>query len=307
MSATLPRAVSQRPSSLWHAVAVALLLAASIGVQVVRDRGWHPYEPATPLLWLQSSELITRASLGFRNLVADIYWIRTVVYYGGQQKLEAGRRDFSVLSPLLNFVTTLDPQFRVAYRFGAIFLTEPPPAGPGRPDLAIALLERGMRANPTKWEYAHDIGFVYYWWLHDYNAAAQWFKKASELPGATNWLAPLAATTLAQGGDRQSSRLLWQQLGDSDIEWIRKNAQQRLSQLDAMDMVEELRRAAERFTRREGRPPLLWDEFVAKAGLRGVPVDATGVPFSLHPETGVIDVDRHSSLWPLPWPGSERR
>lgn len=307
MSASAPSIVSHRPSSLWHVAAVVLLLSVSVGVQVVRDRGWHPYQPATPVMWLQSGELVKRASLGFRNLVADIYWVRAVVYYGGQQKLDATKRDFDLLAPLLNFVTTLDPQFRVAYRFGAIFLTEPPPAGPGRPDLAIALLERGMRANPTQWEYAHDIGFVHYWWLHDYNAAAQWFKKASELPGATNWLAPLAATTMAQGGDRQSSRLLWRQLGDSDIEWIRKNAQQRLSQLDAMDMVEELRRAAERFTLREGRKPLQWDEFVAGEHLRGVPVDATGVPFSLHPETGVIDVDRHSSLWPLPWPDSERR
>jgi hypothetical protein len=307
MPTITPSAANQRPSSLWHVAAVVLLLTASIGLQVLRDRGWRPYAPETPIMWFQSSELVTRASLGFRSLVADLYWIRAVVYYGGQQQVEAAARDFSLLSPLLTFVTTLDPQFRVAYRFGAIFLTEPPPDGPGRPDLAIALLERGMRANPTDWEYAHDIGFVHYWWLRDYRAAARWFDTASRLPNATNWLAPLAATTLAQGGDRQSSRLLWRQLGDSDTEWIRRNAQQRLSQLDAMDMVEELRRAAERFTRREGRPPLLWDEFVAKEGLRGVPVDATGVPFSLHPETGHIDVDRHSSLYPLPWPGSERR
>jgi hypothetical protein len=307
MSATMPSAVSQRPSSLWHLMAVALLLTASIGVQVVRDRGWRPYAPVTPIMWLQSAELVKRASLGFRNLVADIYWIRAVVYYGGQQQVDAATRDFSLLSPFLTFVTTLDPQFRVAYRFGAIFLTEPPPDGPGRPDLAIALLERGMRANPTEWEYAHDIGFVYYWWLQDYKTAAQWFTRASELPGATNWLAPLAATTLAQGGDRQSSRLLWRQLGESDTQWIRQNAQQRLNQLDAMDMVEELRRAAERFRLREGRLPLQWDEFVAKEGLRGVPVDAAGVPFSLHPETGYIDIDRRSPLYPLPWPGSERR
>ena len=307
MSATLPSAAGRRPSSRWHMAAVALLMAVSIGVQVIRDRGWRPYEPVTPVMWLQSSELVKRASLGFTNLVADVYWIRAVLYYGGQQQMDVASRDFSLLAPMLTFVTTLDPEFRVAYRFGAIFLTEPPPDGPGRPDLAIALLEQGMRANPTKWEYAHDIGFVHYWWLQDYTAAAQWFKKASELPGATNWLAPLAATTLAQGGDRQSSRLLWRQLGDSDIEWIRQNAQHRLNQLDAMDMVEELRRAAERFAAREGRPVLNWDEFVAGERLRGVPVDATGVPFSLHPETGKIDVDRHSSLSPLPWPNSERR
>ena len=37
-----------------------------------------------------------------------------------------------------------------------------------RPDLAIALLEKGLRERPDKWEYMQDIGFVHYWYLHDY-------------------------------------------------------------------------------------------------------------------------------------------
>ena len=32
--------------------------------------------------------------------------------------------------------TGLDPYFNIAYRFGAIFLSESKPDGPGRPDLA---------------------------------------------------------------------------------------------------------------------------------------------------------------------------
>ena len=60
--------------------------------------------------------------------------------------------------------TTLDPRFNIAYRFGAIFLAEPYPGGAGRPDLAIALLEKGLRARPDKWEYMQDIGFVHYWY-----------------------------------------------------------------------------------------------------------------------------------------------
>ena len=73
-----------------------------------------------------------------------------------------------------------DPQFNTAYRFGAIFLAEPYPGGAGRPDLAIALLQKGLAARPDKWEYMEDIGFVHYWWRHDYEAAAQWFQRAAE-------------------------------------------------------------------------------------------------------------------------------
>ena len=301
MSSALPSATGQRPSSRWLLALVAVLLTLSVGVQVVRDRGWQPYVPTTPILWLQSGNLLNRVSLGFHNLVADVYWIRAVVYYGGKRRSVEKERDFSLLEPLLTFVTELDPQFKVAYRFGAIFLTEAYPDGPGRPDRAIALLQRGLEASPTTWEYMHDIGFVHYWWLRDYRAAAQWFEKSGQLPGAPVWLTPLAATTLAQGGDRESSRMLWRQLRDTmDVEWFRRNAQLRLLQIDAMDVVDELNRASQRFATKHGHPPRTWRELVLGERLRGVPVDPTGVPYDLDAETGRADVARKSTLWPLP-------
>ena len=137
--------------------------------------------------------------------------------------VDPARRRYDLLYPLLDLTTTLDPRFNIAYRFGAIFLAEPYPAGPGRPDLAIALLEKGLRERPDKWEYMQDIGFVYYWWLHDYKSAAAWFDRASRVPGAPIWLQPLAATTLAQGGDRRSSRLMWESiLQSAEVDWLRQ-------------------------------------------------------------------------------------
>ena len=90
-----------------------------------------------------------------------------------------------------------------------------------------------------------DIGFVYYWWLQDYRQAAEWFKGAGERPGAPAWLAPLAATTLAQGGDRRSSRLLWTQLLQEHRRRMDPaQCTHRLQQLDAMDAIDELNRRA---------------------------------------------------------------
>ncbi|MDP3717214.1 MAG: hypothetical protein Q8T13_05520 [Acidobacteriota bacterium] len=300
MSLTAPRA-AQRPSSRLLVAAIVGLLAGATAVQVVRDRGWQPYQPVTPVLWFQSGPLLKRASLGFENLVADVYWMRAVIYYGSARLAEGERRDYGLLDPLLNFVTTLDPRFKVAYRFGAIFLTEGYPRGPGRPDRAIALLQRGAEASPEAWEYMHDIGFVYYWWLRDYTEAGRWFERAGRLPDAPRWLAPLAATTLAQGGDRESARMMWRQFRDSvDEGWFKRNAEMRLVQLDAMDVVDELNRAVQRFTAREGRPPRDWRELVVGERLRGIPLDPTGIPYALDPATGRADVSRESALWPLP-------
>lgn len=304
--------IDLRPSNRLLYAATALLLTLSVSLQMARDLRWTPFQPPNPVLWLNSGTLANKLALEFSNLVADVYWIRTVVYYGGKRltstehqrtEFAAGQPppNFDLLAPLLNLVTSLDPHFKVAYRFGAIFLTEAYPNGPGRPDLAIALLQRGIANDAARWEYMEDIGFVYYWWLRDYKQAAAWFKQSSEQPGAPEWMAPLAATTLAQGGDRPSSRFLWTQLlQNTDIEWVRTNAGQRLQQLDAMDNVDELNRLVALFIAREHRPPGDWRE-LAREGVRSTPIDPTGIPYRLDNVTGRVDVDRRSSLWPLPW------
>ena len=96
------------------------------------------------------------------------------------------------------------------------------PTGAGRPDLASGAARKGIRAQPDKWEYMEDAGFVHYWYEHNYQAAAGWFQKASEVPGAPWWLRSLAATTIAQGGDRRSSRVMWEAIRQSAaIDWLR--------------------------------------------------------------------------------------
>src|ERR1051326_814686 len=114
---------------------------------------------------------------------------------------------FDQLYPLLDITTTLDPRFNIAYRFGAIFLAAKYPEGPARPDLAVTLLEKALKTSPEKWQYWHDIGFVYYWDDQDYRNASEAFRRGADLPGAPWWLRSLAATTLVKGGDRETSRL----------------------------------------------------------------------------------------------------
>ena len=103
---------------------------------------------------------VRRLTRGYNALAADLYWIRAIQYYGGAKRrlrtlqaagaADASRApDYQLLYPLLDLTTTLDPRFNIAYRFGAIFLAEPYPGGAGRPDLAIALLEKGLR-GPTR-------------------------------------------------------------------------------------------------------------------------------------------------------------
>lgn len=293
-------ATTLAPSNPWLYGAMAALLAVSVAVQVVRDRGWQPYEPPSGVMWIRSGPLAQRLALGLDNLVSDVYWMRAVIYYGGQ-RLNTRAKNYDQLFPLLDLVTSLDPHFRVAYRFGSIFLAEQYPGGAGRPDQAVQLLQKGLEHSPERWEYVADIGFVYYWWLRDYARAARWFKMAGEIPGAPSWLAPLAATTLAEGGNRESSRRLWTELRDhTDIEWIQRNAEHRLRQLDALDMIDALNDVTAGFTARHRRPPQDWEEVAADRRWPAIPRDPTGLPFAIDPATGRVSLGTASTLWPLP-------
>jgi hypothetical protein len=220
-----------------HAALLMLFATAAVGTSIARDRAYGgPIDVRRSLLYIPSGEVVQRVALSYDALAADVYWVRAIQHYGRTKLSKDPHKRYDLLHPLLDITTTLDPQFKMAYRFGAIFLAEPFPNGPGRADLAMALLRKGVAHNPTRWEFLQDIGFVHYWWLGDYGTAARWFQRAGTVPGAPAWLAPLAAATLERGGDRQTARFLWQQLRDAaDSEWLRREAERRLRQLDASD------------------------------------------------------------------------
>jgi tetratricopeptide (TPR) repeat protein len=286
----------------WAALVV--LLAAVIGLQVLQSRQQPLSLPAgvsTNLLYVRSPGFARHAALSFHALAADLYWIRTVQHYGGTKLSTDVNKQYDILYPLLDLTTSLDPYFDVAYKFGSVFLAEEYPSGAGRPDQAIAILKKGLQAQPDKWELAQELGFVYYWWLADYDDAAMWFNRAADMTKAPDWLRPLAAVTLAQGGNRTSSRTLWTEIArNADADWLRDQATFRLKQLDAMDGIDFVERIVERYRARTGTLPSSWTDLIRAGFLRGVPPDPAGTPFVLDPSTGKVTLDPTSSLNPLP-------
>jgi hypothetical protein len=250
-------------------------------------------------MYVNSGPALRRIMLSYDSLAADVYWIRALQHYGGDRLDKAKLRKYQMLYPLLDITTTLDPYFTIAYRFGAIFLSEGYPGGPGRPDLGIALLKKGIAAQPSKWQYYHDIAFVHYWQLSDMTAAAEWFRKGAAQPGAPNWLEPVAATMLVQGGDRSSAAFLLQQILKSEEPWLQRMATRGLAQIDALDLVDALQPVVMSTPPPPGQP-YSWDWLIYRRVLREVPRDPTGVPFEIDPATGAVSVSRRSELYPMP-------
>jgi tetratricopeptide (TPR) repeat protein len=293
--------VSSRTPLAAGLLTTGLALTAAAAVLHARDARYALPEPAARLLYLQSGKTADRLFLNLDALGADLYWIRAIQHYGRDRRALLRPNRFELLQPLLDLTTTLDPHFNLAYRFGAIFLSVEPPNGPGRPDQAIALLEKGLAANPKRWQYAHDIGFIHYWYTGDYTAASQWFTRAADIPGAPEWLRPLAATSLLVGGDRQGARQLLTEMLSVDQEYIRHDAERGLAQLQALDAIDDLTALVDQYAARTGHPPRDWRDLIAAGLLPGIPLEQTSrQPYAYDPATHAVTLPSGSPLAPLP-------
>ncbi len=291
-------------SRAWRTIAALAASAAgvalAVGVLQARDARYPLPVSDERLLYLRSGRTADRVFLSFDAIASDVYWIRTIQHYGRDLMSTRTAGRFELLDPLLDLTTTLDPHFNVAYRFGAIFLAEPPPKGPGRTDQAIALLEKGLASNPTRWQYLHDIGFVHYWFTNDYGKAAEAFERAAAIPGAPEWLRPVAAITRVQGGDRAGARRLLTELLSADQAYVRHTAERGLQQLQALDAIDQLQAIVERYHDAAGAYPHDWSDLSRARLLRGIPADPVGMAFVYDATTHRVTISEKSSLFPLP-------
>ena len=80
---------------------------------------------------------------------------------------------------------------------------------------------------------------------------------------------------------------------------MRRTARTRLQQLDAEAVIDQLQPIVNSFYDTANRFPTGWEEVIRAGLVRGVPLDPTGVPYTLDPVSGAIDVAKESTLFPL--------
>ncbi len=283
---------------LLVAIAALVIVAGALQTRLEAARPMTAIE--TAMLWVRSPAVVDRAVLSYDGLVADIYWMRAIQHFGGVRRSNASVKRYELLYPLLDLTTSLDPYFNAAYLFGAVFLAEPQPGGAGRPDLAVALLKKGLEGQPDAWRFAEQIAFVHFWYLRDYEGAADWFRRAAGLPGAPEWLMTLEATARADAGDLSTSLDMWRRIAESaESEWMRETALFRMAQVQTYAAIDTLERIVADFAAAEGYWPAGWDPLVRAGRLPAVPMDAFGAPFVVSP-SGEVTVSPRSRLHPLP-------
>jgi hypothetical protein len=263
----------------WAGLLVGVVLLAGFGgvwqLQREIDAQRAALHQEQDQLVVRSGALLKLMSLEYAPLLADLYWTRVVQYYGDKRVRHDA--NLEMLWPLLDITTTLDPNLIAAYRFGSTFLAEPAPGGAGRPDLAVEVLNRGIRANPEYWRLYEDLGFVYYFDLKDYRKASEAFLEGSKNPNAFIWMRVLAARVVEQGETRETSVFLWNEIYNSASNpQIKQNALTHLQLLRAQADCEQLDAIAQEYEKRAKRRPTTLRDLV-NAGLLPRPaVDPLG-------------------------------
>jgi tetratricopeptide (TPR) repeat protein len=184
----------------------------------------------------------------------------------------------------------------VAYRFGAIFLSQRAPGGAGRPDLAVQLIQRGIKANPDYWRLYEDLGFIYYFDVKEYQKAAEAFEEGSRNPHALIWMKVMAAKIAAEGESYETSYFLWNDIYTTTTDpQVKENARLHLQLLRAHEDCRQLDLLANEYEKRFGHRPKRVNE-LNQAGMLDVqPTDPLGYGY-VFDDNGKAALNENSPL-----------
>lgn len=254
---------------------LALFLLAAAGHLLVSAQVWEGRWQArrsTQAGFVLPSKFSRILAVGYKGLLSDFQMLKTITFYGERVVLQEQLSEDDVLYIVagLDAVTDLDPYFLDPYIFTEGVLAW----DAGNLDEANRILSRGMEARPEDWQIPFFIGFNYFYFLGDNATGAEYLMRASRLPGAPDFLSPLAARLGYYGGKAKTAIMFLQGiLAQTSDEGLRTRLSLRLLALKRADAIEE---GLEAFKLGEGRMPVALPELVAKGYLETLPLDPYG-------------------------------
>lgn len=259
---------------------IFVLIAVSIPFQQRIDNIRGKFRSIEETLYLSSS-MLKKISIGYKELVADIYWLRALQYFGGK-KYENQSPD--LLYKYFDILTDLDPKFVNAYRFGGTFLAEPPPFGLGDVEKGTMLLDKGRENNPNNFRIPLEEAFIYYLYPKDYERAAQLFYEASAKHGLSPFrrasIKGMAASAHNYGGNRDLSKKVWREIYDNTSNEKRRNfALRNLEELNTMDTEDRLTEALREYIKRYNEEPKSLEALREAGIIKQIPDDRLGGKF----------------------------
>jgi tetratricopeptide (TPR) repeat protein len=246
---------------LRRAFLVALLLGLWAPVKIVweldiaREQDYLRYRgtPMTRQLRDELSQGLTIGVLsGMRSVVADLVWLEVTTAWM--------KEDWWKMGTYINLCTALQPRapvfwdmggWQMAWNASVAAMQDPTQPNELRRikasrfwiDRGLEIYNRGLENNPTYWHLWMDTAMLYQQRLKDYHKAAEYYQKASELPGAPIFLERFPAIMYGLAGDNQAEYAAWRAL------WERLTPEQREQKAHWKEKIEgNLRRLEQKLS-----------------------------------------------------------
>ncbi len=255
-------------------IILLLLLIANLSYRIDLRKTSH--ELIGELMYFPSGFAVRALSVGFYVPLADMVWLRFIQYYGEHRMTDAR---FDLMYHILDILTTLDPYFVHAYTLGALMLTH----DANRPDQAMALLKKGMRADYNEWRTPFIYGFIHYVFLRDYKTALAYLRISSQKPNATDmpkrWAGYIALKRLR---DTKTALALWVDLYNNAKNPEEKKIAEMYIKEARMELdIEFLNKKIEEFKTKFGRLPFHLNELVIYGLIDSIPTEPHGERYYL--------------------------
>lgn len=146
---------------LYRRLVACLAAAGALGVGLVAHadlevkRGSFPEEE--DLLYLPPPQQLKYMSLGYKEALADLIWIRAVIFTGER----AGGQNYAWILKYLEAIFELAPQFRRPYAWGGVTLMYTGEAvDKDMLDRATELYRQGLERHPDDHEMLFALGMI---------------------------------------------------------------------------------------------------------------------------------------------------
>jgi hypothetical protein len=266
---------------------IPLVLAALVGLTGLVHRRIDARRAALPaevdLVVLPTPRVLERMSLGYREALADLLWVRAVVLAGER----LGHADAVLVERHVEAIATLAPRFHRPYLWGGITVVY---GGEGRIDRelverAARIYRAGLRRFPESHELLYALGMLLVHQVGSTPGYSEAEKQALAAEGvdlvrkaAAHGADPLvrryAATIISEHATAELAiQFLESQLGQAEDEDHRRLLRRKLGALGGREAVDRIDRIREAFVAEQRRTsPYLPDALYAVIRAEGSPL-----------------------------------
>lgn len=270
-----------REALLRRGPLVGLIFAVAATAVLSKPPGRPRNEAHLPPL-LPRIELLEGLGAGYRQLLADYFWVETLQAVIAAATPEEARDIYDYA----NLVIELDPKFRPIYEFAAVTLPMRDHKGIWHNTAeSTDILQRGVKAFPQRVFLRIVLAYNLTTYDHDYARAAKVLDEASKLKGAPKYVGALATRLYAQAGNYDSGLMLAETLARSaDSDTTRAAFERRAKEIQLERILHALDLVIARFQAQHGRPPQSVQELVENHLIAGVPADPLGGEIVIGPD-----------------------